>query len=104
VARFCPTSIKIFSLVVAVMAVPMPALAICRANNFGTVTCDLSDYLNQIRPPDRSGSNISSRANPLGGFDYSNGVSSRRNPFGGYDYSNGITCRPNPLGGMDCHR
>lgn len=45
---------------------------------------------------------VSSRANPLGGFDYSNGVTSRPNPLGGMDYSNGVSCRPNPVGGVDC--
>jgi hypothetical protein len=47
-------------------------------------------------------SGVSSRPNPLGGYDYSNGVTSRANPFGGYDYSNGVTCRRNPFGGLDC--
>jgi hypothetical protein len=49
-------------------------------------------------------SHFSSRRNPTGGFDYSNGVTSRPNPLGGYDYSNGASCRPNPMGGMDCRR
>jgi hypothetical protein len=45
---------------------------------------------------------VSSRPNPIGGFDFSNGISSRPNPLGGYDYSDGRSCRPNPLGGTDC--
>jgi hypothetical protein len=49
-------------------------------------------------------STFTSRRNPTGGFDYSNGVTSRPNPMGGYDYSNGVSCRPNPMGGMDCRR
>jgi hypothetical protein len=53
---------------------------------------------------DSDQSAFTSRPNPLGGFDYSNGVYSRPNPLGGYDYSNGASCRPNPMGGMDCRR
>ena len=45
---------------------------------------------------------ITSRPNPQGGYDYSNGATSRANPQGGYDYSNGTTCRRNPFGGLDC--
>jgi hypothetical protein len=47
---------------------------------------------------------VSSRPNPAGGYDYSSGLSSRPNPVGGYDYSNGVSCRPNPVGGMDCRQ
>jgi len=45
----------------------------------------------------------SSRPNPVGGYDYSNGIQSRANPSGGFTYSNGVTCVPNPSGGVDCH-
>jgi hypothetical protein len=45
---------------------------------------------------------FSTRPNPLGGYDYSNGLSSRRNPMGGQDFSNGVSCQPGPLGGYSC--
>ena len=47
---------------------------------------------------------LTSRPNPQGGYDYSNGVTSRPNPQGGYNYSNGVTCQRNPFGGQDCRR
>ena len=31
-------------------------------------------------------------------------LSSRRNPSGGFDFSDGTTCQRNPSGGLDCRR
>jgi hypothetical protein len=68
----------------------------------GTPQYDITHGQNTGAYGGGTGATITSRPNPLGGSDYSNGVSSRPNPLGGYDYSNGRSCRPNPLGGMDC--
>ena len=38
------------------------------------------------------------------GADDTRPVTSRRNPFGGFDFSDGTTCQRNPFGGLDCHR
>ena len=76
------------------------AVASC---NFGAAdyqNCLYREQMNSVPNPAANG--VSSRPNPLGGFDYSNGVTSRANPQGGYDYSNGVTCRRNPFGGLDC--
>jgi len=57
---------------------------------------------NTFPPPQGDQNTVTSKPNPFGGYDFSNGVTSRPNPQGGMDYSNGVSCRPNPQGGMYC--
>lgn len=96
---------KLVLTVLCASVLAVPALAQnCIRNPLGGYTCD--NGVSSSRPNPLGGSDysngVSSRPNPTGGMDYSNGVTSRPNPLGGMDYSNGVTCRPNPLGGMDC--
>lgn len=54
--------------------------------NFGAVdyqNCLYREQMNSV--PNPSATSLSSRPNPQGGYDYSNGVTCRRNPFGGLD-------------------
>ncbi len=92
------------SLVCGLSAVPLPALADCDPTSPDYRYCLYQQFMRASGPASRDAGQVSSRSNPLGGYDYSNGVSSRSNPLGGYGYSNGVRCRPNPLGGMDCGR
>lgn len=76
------------------------AVASC---NFGALDYQNCLYREQMDSAGGSSApGVTSRPNPVGGYDYSNGVTSRANPQGGYDYSNGVTCRRNPFGGLDC--
>ena len=77
-----------------------PAAAYCDPRDLDYQNCLYREDLGAAGGSSAPG--ITSRPNPLGGYDYSNGVTSRANPQGGYDYSNGVTCRRNPFGGMDC--
>jgi hypothetical protein len=94
-------SLKIV-LIGTALAVSTPAFAYCDPADPNYRVCLYNEDMHAggLNPP----SSVSSRPNPIGGYDYSNGLSSRPNPLGGYDYSNGVGCRPNPLGSMDCSR
>jgi hypothetical protein len=98
----------VIAVIFCMVTAAMPSFAGCTRNIIGNLNCDsMSDLIHQQNQDMNNiiggtNSSISSRPNPMGGYNYSNGISSRPNPLGGYDYSNGMSCRPNPLGGMDC--
>jgi hypothetical protein len=96
-------ALSIFSLICAASAAS-PAFAYCDTSSLDYRNCMYNEMLRARGQVSGGETGVSSRPNPLGGYDYSNGMYSRPNPQGGYDYSNGVRCRPNPLGGMDCSR
>ena len=90
-------SIKLVALC-ALISAPAVQASACTYGSLDYQRC----IYNELVGNSGGGGSITSRPNPVGGYDYSNGVTSRANPQGGYDYSNGTTCRRNPFGGLDC--